>query len=69
MTIQSQIKKLCKGIQDDAADFEESHSHDHATQQAHDAAASAMRLIADRIGEVLIGTENFDDDDQTNGGG
>lgn len=53
------IKTLGRELEASAADFEDAHSADHATSQAHYAAAEAIRRVAGVIGYVLIGTEDF----------
>ena len=59
MNVETLIKRLGRALHTAAQDLEQSHSSDHATQQAHYAAATAVRSVADTIGYVLIGTEDF----------
>jgi len=59
MTIETIIKELGRELLAAANELQESHSGDHATQQAHYAAAAAVRTVAETIGFVLIGTEDF----------
>lgn len=63
MTIEAKVKELGRELHRTAEDMERSHSDDHATQQAHFAAAAAIRAVADTIGQVLIGTEDFREDE------
>lgn len=63
MTIESKVKELGRELHEAANDIEIAETHDHAERQANYGAAKAIRAVADTIGLVLIGTENFKEDD------
>ena len=67
MTIESTVKKLCRGIEELANEKESSagdYSHgDHAQAQAIYESANTLRQLASVIGHALIGTEDFKEEE------
>ncbi len=63
MSMEALVKRLGRELHKAASDIETDETHDHAEQQANYGAAKALRAVADTIGYVMIGTEDFTDTD------
>ena len=59
MSMDALVKRLGRELHKAADDIEVEETHDHAERQANFGAAKAIRTVADTLGYVLIGTEDF----------
>lgn len=59
MSMELIVKRLGRALHDAASEIETDETHDHAEQQANFGAAKAVRALADTLGYVVNGTEDF----------